>query len=142
MKTYEASQILVDILLKNGFEERTERYYPSHFKDLQRMPYNPNSFKRVFQFHSHRDNITFDYINIHAYVNGGECGGSTKLSEDEVKSLIAFYKMPVGFRRTFSRSNRSVLDLHLDYKKMCADSVWNARVINKKLKKTFEAVAL
>jgi hypothetical protein len=142
MQSYEASQTLVDILLKNGFSDATNRYYPDHFNGLQRIPYNPNAFKRVFKFHSQRDNITFDYINIHAYVNGGACGSSTKLSEDEVKSLIAFYKMPVYFRRKWARSSKSVWHFHEEYKKICANPEWYTRVIDKKLKETFEAVVL
>lgn len=86
MKTYEASQELVNILLSNGFVEDTITTYPEHAKRFNGNNYNPHGMKRHFSFPGTREKIYFDYINMKL-----PTGIQTyRLNSDEVKSLIAF----------------------------------------------------
>ena len=86
IKTYKASQELIDILLANGFVEDTQKIYPEHAKRLIGDNYNPDGMKRHFSYPGTREKVYFDYINIKLPTGIQKYN----LNVDELKSLIAF----------------------------------------------------
>ncbi len=142
MKTCSASQELVDILLKNGFIDKTKETYPDHYKRMKEKGYNPYAVRRKFTNHSRRDFIFFDYVNITPLHNGGctenECRYTP--TTDELKSLITFYKLPVHDRGTWSLSYNAIPELHLRYKEICEHPTWYNSAFDKRVKKVFESV--
>lgn len=94
MKNYEASNELIDILVKNGFVEDTSKTYPEHARRLVGDNYDPHGMKRHFSFPGTREKVYLDYINIKLPTGVQRY----KMTIDEVKSLIAFclYPLPTG----------------------------------------------
>ena len=141
MKKYEASQELVDILLKNGFEDKTEQHYPEFYSAMQRNGYS-TALKRKFSYHSHKDYIIFDYINIHAFRGHAGLGSRARMTELELKSLIAFFKMPATFRGNWrSKNGEDVFGLYAEYQRTYKNPLYDT-ADNRRLKKIFDEIEL
>lgn len=95
---YSASQELIDILLRFGFKEDTEKKYPIQYSQMQqRGEYNPYSFKRSFR--KGRMWILFDYINIHILYNSPTFFfNEMAISLEELTSLIYFMQLSTADR--------------------------------------------
>jgi hypothetical protein len=116
MKIYKASEELAQILLKNGFKEITSTKFPDHHKQIIENGYNPYESKRAFEINS-KNYVLFEYDMIKALHKEG-CAGSdmkTEFSENEVKSIIAFFKLPYQTRNAFKRKGLGILTLHEKY---------------------------
>ncbi len=139
MKTYTASQELVDIMLRNGYKEKTKTFYPEHYKRLLNTEYENGNVKRKFAIKGLQDSITFDYINVIGFISNAGHGSRTKLTSDEVKSMVAFYKMPQSFIDSW---RDDIFNLYKEYysAKQNADEFLTAK--EKKLIKVFESVNL
>lgn len=112
--SYVASEELVNILLKNGFVECTEKHYPEHFERLNVIGYDPYSVKRMFFKKSKRNYILFDYVNIR--LNDGT-PGKLSFSEKELKSLLVFYTLSFTDKRKLYGEGYSALTIYkkVDY---------------------------
>ncbi len=144
MRTYGASQKLVDILLKNGFADNTEKDYPQHFKKMNEKGYDPDKIKRQFARNSHKDYIIFDYINIHPMYNGSCHGNESRitLTEPELKSMITFYKLTPQDRNAWRKLYDCIPELHLHYEKVCEQPRIYKTPLDKRVKEIFENIVL
>lgn len=107
MKTYKASQGLIDILLANGFVEDTQKTYPEHAKRLIGDNYNPDGMKRHFSYPGTREKVYFDYINIKLPTGVQKYN----LNVDELKSLIAFCRLSSTDRSLLVAERYNVLSV-------------------------------
>ena len=116
METFKASEELAQILIKNGLNEITFSKYPEHHNRILEEGYNPHNSKRIFAVNS--DNyVLFDYITIKPF-HKKSCNGAemkVELSENEIKSMIAFFKLPYQTRNAYKRRGNSILNLYSDY---------------------------
>ena len=144
MKIFKASQSLVDLLIKYGFTDKTENLYPEHFKRMKLQGYDPYSMKRIFCFQQHEDYILFRYVYITLH-HKGKFNHKTErrlLSEDEVKSLIAFYQLPVQAAKEWLEAYANALGLYKYYRNICAlPEVYNTE-LDRCIKYTFEQVVI
>lgn len=108
MKTYQASNELIDILLQNGFIEDTKTTYPMHASRLKGDNYNAHHMKRHFSFPRTREKVLFDYINMR--IPAGIC--SSSLSSVELKSLVTYCKLSSADRAALKEEAHHSLSLH------------------------------
>lgn len=95
---YKVSQELIEILLKNGFREVTQKTYPEHYAKLLKNGYNPDSIKRHFAFKKNSHwvaYIKFDYTYIQI-LHDTPCLQEMlyAIDENQLKSVFTFFKMP------------------------------------------------
>lgn len=116
MKTYKASEELAKILLSNGFIEITSSRFPDHHSAIVANGYSPQKSKRAFGINS-KDFVEFDYTMVRACHKGGSVGSdmSEEFSEDQIKSIIAFFKLPFQSRNAYKRSGSAIPSLYQDY---------------------------
>jgi hypothetical protein len=107
MKKYEASNELIDILVKNGFVEDTSKTYPEHARRLVGDNYDPHGMKRHFSFPGTREKVYLDYINIKLPTDVQRY----KMTIDEVKSLIAFCRLSSADRSTLAEQHYNVFSI-------------------------------
>lgn len=105
MKSYKVSEELVDVLLKFGFKDETDRYYPEHFERLKNG-YDPLHVKRRFSTGSYKDYVIFEFINIK--ISGDN--DRYVLTENELKSLIVFHHLSSEDRRKWRESSYGTLE--------------------------------
>lgn len=118
--TYMASQDLIDIFTKNGFEDVTKSRYPEHYLHAEKNGYNPSNCKRALAITGRtKSYVLFDYINICPSYKSVRHSSSTILSADEVKSIITFFKLPTSIQNNLtSKHNTSIASLHELYSKV------------------------
>jgi hypothetical protein len=141
---FRASQGLVDLFLKYGFTDNTSKLYPEHFKRLKERGYDPYSMKRFFCYPPHDDYIIFHYVYINLHHKGtfNHTEEKTLLTEDEVRSLITFYKLPKNLASDWLEAYKNVLDLHKYYHKICQlPDIFNS-AMDARIKETFELVVI
>ncbi len=144
MTMFKASQALVDVLLKSGFSDRTEKLYPEHFKRMKTKGYDPYSMKRIFCLDNHEDYIIFRFVYITLHHRGKFNFKIERrlLNVDEVKSLICFYKLPVEAAKEWVEAYSNALGLYKYYRNICAlPEVYNSD-LDKCIKYTFESIAI
>lgn len=146
-KKFTASQELVDVLLKNGFTESTEKIYPDHFKRMNKTGfYNPSAVKRRFNFgHNKRHFLNLDYTTIGAYYNtmANSSDINNSLTELQLKSIIAFFKLSTAAKNKWLEKFRgNIVDLHLRYNDLISYPKWYDTVFDKQVKELFESVII
>lgn len=142
-KLYEVSNELCEILLNNGFNDVTEKHYPNHFVRLKKDGYNPYGCKRAFSI-DNRNYIIFDYIHIKPYYKR-TCHGDEmkyKLTSEELKSIISFYKLPTPTRTSIHNNYRNITELHLYYESICSSPEIHQKKAALKFKETYESIKL
>ncbi|OCA69072.1 hypothetical protein BBI01_17830 [Chryseobacterium artocarpi] len=143
MKTYQASEQLAQILIKNGFVEVTDTKYPQHFKQINAYGYEPEKSQRAFRINT-KDLIIFDHITIKFVHKGYGCNGANmrnELSENELKSAIAFFKLPFQTRNAIMRTGAAIPSLHNEYKYIQENPSYN-KPRNQYIIKAFSDVTL
>ncbi len=118
MSNYIASEDLINIFIKNGFIDITDIKRPEHFKRLQENGYDPHKIKRVISYNGHLKNyVEFDYIMIRAcYKEGCDSRNmKNKITANELKSIIAFYKLPSQTMSAMNRKGYDRLNLYDSY---------------------------
>lgn len=129
MKTYTASQELIDILLKNGFVDKTAKVYPDTDRAIKERGYKEGNDKRVFSLAAMKDYITFDYQSIICYVNNTGFTDELELTENQVRSIIAYYKMTPKFKHDYANDCFHLNEqLHLSDSKFMR--IFNTVVLN------------
>lgn len=116
MEKYTASEELAKILIKNGFSEITSSKFPDHQKNIEDNGYEEGKAKRAFSINT-KDLVVFEYAMIKACPKGG-CIGinmSEEFTADQVRSIIAFFKMPFQSRNAYCRSGSAIPRLHEEY---------------------------
>lgn len=116
MKIYKASEELAQILIKNGFTEVTSERYPDHYKRILENGYDPHKSKRAFAMNA-KNFVLFDYVMIKPFHKEG-CKGTEmnpEFSEDEIRSIIAFFHLPFQTRNSYKREGSDIPNLHSSY---------------------------
>ncbi|WP_336715254.1 hypothetical protein [Chryseobacterium mucoviscidosis] len=143
MIIYKASEQLAQILLKNGFTEVTNSTHPSHFEHINKNGYDAEKVKRAFKINA-KDLIIFDYITVKFVHKSSGCSASNmrkEISENELKSAIAFFKLPFQTRNAIMRSGVAIPTLYQEYQYIQKNpSYENPR--NKHIIKAFSEVTL
>ncbi len=138
------SKTLVDLLLKHGFTDLTEKLYPEHFNRMQSGGYDPYRVKRIFSYGPHTDYLMFHYTTIRLH-HGGVFNHTEErrwLTGDELKSLVAFYRLPVHIAREWLEAYTNALELYKYYDKICTlPEIFNTDM-DYRIKETFERIRL
>ena len=122
MKLFKASQELVDILLKHGFTDCTDKLYPHYYRRMNQCGYDPYSMKRIFCFGGTGDYLLFNYVYITLHHTGyfNHTEERLRLSEDELRSLIVFYKLPPDKGQEWLEAYVNAFEVHKYYHTVCA----------------------
>lgn len=110
-----ASQLLVDLILKYSFVEKTASKYPKHFNLLKDTgKYNPYSVKRYFT--KGRMKILLDYPRIILSYNSQTFFDNYTITVLEFISLIYFTSLSSSQKQYFLRGNDydSILKVYED----------------------------
>lgn len=143
MKTYKASEELVQIFKQNGFIDITNEMYPEHFDRISNNGYDPNRVKRVLAINKN-NYVKFDYITILPCYKRG-CSGEemkTELTPDELKSIIAFFNLPTQTKSSLKRHRQNILDLHKKYYDIKENPNWYKDKQSKLIIESFEKAKL
>jgi hypothetical protein len=141
---FKPSQALVDVLLKHSFTDQTQKLYPAHYKRMKEQGYDPYTMKRIFSYPSHEDYILFHYVYVTLHHQGAFSHTEERkiLTGDELRSLIAFYKLPVNAGREWLDAYANALDLHKYYKNICLmPDVFNSD-LDVGIRQTFDGVMI
>lgn len=139
---YSPSTELVSILLENGFQDITNKTYPDHYEYIQQYGYDPGLSKRVLQYNRGRDCIKFDYITITPCFQGAALESKYSLNEDELKSLITFFKLPYHARVAVIGKGLSIFRLHEEYGEIKQYPQYYKGTESKRLVEFFEGIRL
>lgn len=122
MRIFKASQELVNILVKNGFTDYTHQLYPQYYHRMNQLGYDPYSMKRILCFNGTGDYLLFNYIYITLHHTGyfNHTEEKRRLTEDELHSLIAFYKLPPDKGREWLEAYVNAFEVHKYYNAVCA----------------------
>jgi hypothetical protein len=122
MKLFKASQQLVDLLLRNGFTDFTDKLYPHYYKRMNQAGYDPYSMKRIFCFNGTDDYLLFNYVYITLHHTGyfNHTEERHRLTEDELRSLITFYNLPPENGREWLEAYVNAFEVHKYYHTICA----------------------
>lgn len=143
MKNYYASEELAQILLNNGFVEITNTKYPLHSEQIRENGYDPEKAKRAFRINT-KDLIIFEYFTVKFVHKGDGCSVANtrkEISENELKSEIAFFKLPFQTRNAIMRSGVAIPTLHNNYRYIQENPTYN-NLRNKHIIKAFQEVTL
>ncbi len=139
---FKPSNILIDLLLKYGFTDLTERLYPEHYRRMQANGYDPFCIKRIFGYPPNGDYLMFHYTYIRLHHSGQFSHTEERklLTADELKSLIVFYKLPVKAAKEWVEAYTNALELHKYYRNICQlPEVFNTP-LDQRIKDTFDYV--
>ncbi len=116
-RTFKASDALVDILLQYGFSDNTYKHYPQHYKRMQVRGYDPYNMKRIFVPPHSSDYLIFHYTNMILHHDGvfNHTEERMALSISELRSLVAFYKLPAEQGREWLEAYMNALELYKYY---------------------------
>lgn len=136
-----ASNSLAELLIQNGFVEKTETIYPEHFEAMKSEGYDPNRFKRYFKFGR---NVTFifDYINLKVDVRWLSNIGGISLSERDVKSVLTFIKLPNNSKEVLYKKLKNIGELAGYYDRICENPKWHQGATDQRIKSIFENLSL
>ena len=140
---YIPSQELIDIFLKNGFKDVTAKMYPEHHTLSLNKGYDPRIMKRVLATGT-KNYVQFDYTNIIPCYNGGCTSDDQRyeLTEDELKSIITFFKLPYQTRAALRRSRTKIPELYKEYYYSKQNPGWHDKRYEKRLLSVFDSVIL
>ena len=104
---YSANQELIDILLKNGFTDDSEKKNPEHWKRLiEKKKYDPYSIKRFFK--KGRIEIKFDYISIEIRYNSSTfCYVNYTIEDFQLNALLKFSNLSSNKKHAMMNKYRS-----------------------------------
>lgn len=144
VKLYKASQELIDLLLKYGFSDKTEKLYPHHYQRMKAKGYDPYSMKRIFCFSQHSDYLLFHYLYIRVHHSSlfNATVEKNYLTTEEVRSLIAFYRLPTQIAREWLDAYYNAFELHRYYEKICALPEFYDTDLDKCIKQAYEEVII
>lgn len=110
----EATEKLVDVLLKNGFWDSTEKGYPEHFLSRQSGKAQVPNVKVKLSYGkrgSFEKCITLDYIRIRVSTNSpGKTEEFYKMDPQLLRNILTWFSMPESFRREFD--HYKIAELH------------------------------
>ncbi|RYY90841.1 MAG: hypothetical protein EOO15_00830 [Chitinophagaceae bacterium] len=112
---YCASNDLIEILLRNGFRNKSFQYVKDYGKKYaSKEQYNPYTHKREFGFGQGKQMLGFyfDYINMAVTERSDYITDQhTELSEDQLRSIIAYFKCTYAKRRSIRSYTSNKIEL-------------------------------
>jgi len=144
VRTFKASQELVNLLLKYGFSDNTEGLYPKHYQRIKEHGYDPYSMKRIFCFSPHEDYLLFNYTYITLHHSGpfSHTEERRTLTANELRSLITFYKLPLQIGMEWLEAYTNAFELHKYYHSACAmPEIYNTELDNR-IRNIFERITI
>lgn len=140
---YQASQELADILLKNGFEDKSGRKQPGYLKRTNQANGHPGSIKWKFVYKSYKEYILIDRTEIRFFLgSSGEGERKTSLTENELKSAITYFQLPVFYRWEFKHHSDNILNLFHYYQSICELPAESCTGLQKCIKTLYESIKL
>jgi len=101
---YTASQKLIDILLKNGFKNKSYLYVQDYGEKFSsKFPYDPGTYKRVFGLGDGKRRLEFyfDYITMAVIERGAFITSEYyEFDEGKLRSIIAYFKCSYHKQKT------------------------------------------
>jgi len=144
VRMYRASQGLVDLLLAHGFNDDTARCYPEHFKRLKLNGYNPYTMKRIFSHPKHGDYLLFHYVYMILHHEGNFTHTEERqvYTEEEARSLLAFYQLSPQLGHEWLEAYTNALDLHKYYQSIQSMPDFYNTPLDEAIKTAFESVQI
>lgn len=141
--TYLPSTQLFQTFINNGFKDITNTTYPEHFKKLQESEYNPKVMKRALSY-GNSCRVQFEYLRIVTKYKDNVRGTELRdtFSENELKSIITFCKLPSQTRSALRRQPIDIPDLYKRYYDIKEHPEWYKDKGSKSIVEVFESVKL
>lgn len=138
--SYVTSEQFAQLLLQNGFAERTKLQYPEDHAQITAGQYDPALHRRAFKY-GKLFIIHFDQSRLRG-VNGFFGFQSTGLNIGQVKSILAYIKLPNHTKTAVQNRCRNILDLEKEYKRIKAMEETSLGMTDQKIIEIFESVSL
>ena len=122
---FKVSEELAQIFITNGFIETTEKFHPHSYEMIKKEGYNSKKMCRAFQVNN-RYIVEFllNKVRVSYTSKKGKVHESrTELTEDELRSIIAFNNLPGATKATMLRKGNSILELYKEYYKIKESSI-------------------
>ena len=141
--TYSPSKQLVEIFINNGFKDDTEKVYPPHFKLLTEKGYTPKNVKRAFSYGT-CCKVQFSYSQVVASYKDTSFNSDLHetLTENELKSIITFCKLPPQTKAAYRRKHLGIPDLYKKYNDIKEQPEWHKDKGSKLIVEIFESIKL
>jgi len=141
--TYSPSKQLVEVFNNNGFRDDTEKAYPFHFKLLAQKGYTPENVKRAFSYGT-SCKVQFSYLKVVASYKDNSFNSDIHetLTENELKSIITFCKLPAQTRTAYRRKRSGIPDLYKRYNDIKEQPEWYNDKGSKLIVEIFESIKL
>lgn len=112
---YKASQNLVDILIENGFRNKSHQYVPDFGRKFGfQKPYDPGAYKRVYGFGQGKRKLEFYFNYINMVVTNGTkyiTGEYIEIDECKLRSIIAYFKSSYTRQQTIQNTTNNQIEL-------------------------------
>jgi hypothetical protein len=117
MNKFKVSEELAQIFIKNEFIETTEKFHPQSYEMIKKEGYNPEKMCRAFQANNcYIVEFLLNEIRVSYTSKKGKVHERrTELTEDELRSIIAFNNLPGATKTTMQRKGNSILELYKEY---------------------------
>ena len=138
--SYVTSEQFAQLLLQNGFSERTKLQYPDDHAQISAGHYDPDLHRRVFKY-GKVFVIHFDQSNLRG-VNGFFGFQSTALNIGQVKSILAYIKLPNHTKTAVQNRCRNILDLEKEYHRIKKIEETHLGMTDQKILEIFESISL
>lgn len=138
--SYVTSEQFAQLLIKSGFVERTKLKYPEDHAKIAAGQYDPTLHRRVFRY-GKLFVIHFEQSRLRG-VNGFFGFQSTALDLGQVKSILAYTKLPNHTKTAVQNRCRNILDLEKEYHRIKSMEETTLGITDQKILDTFESVSL
>ncbi len=138
--SYVTSEQFAQLLLRNGFSERTKLKYPDDHAQITAGQYDPSLHSRAFKY-GKLFVIHFEQSQLRG-VNGFFGFQSTVLNNGQVKSILAYTKLPNHTKTAVQNRCRNILDLEKEYNRIKALEGTSLGMTDQKIIEVFESVSL
>lgn len=138
--SYVTSEQFAQLLLQNGFAERTKLQYPEDHAQITAGQYDPDLHRRVFKY-GKLFVIHFEQSKLRG-VNGFFGFQSTALNQGQVKSILAYTKLPNHTKTAIHNRCQNILDIEKEYKRIKRQEVTDLGITDQKILEIFESISL
>ncbi|MBX2874145.1 MAG: hypothetical protein KTR30_18650 [Saprospiraceae bacterium] len=138
--SYVTSEQFAQLLLQNGFAERTKLQYPEDHAQITAGHYDPELHRRIFKY-GKLFVIHFEQSQLRG-VNGFFGFQSSALSIGQVKSILAYTKLPNHTKTAVHNRCQNILDLEKEYNRIKRREMTNLGITDQKILDIFESINL
>ncbi len=138
--SYVTSEQFAQLLLQNGFAERTKLQYPEDHAQILAGHYDPDLHRRVFKY-GKLFVIRFEQSKLKG-ANGFFGFQSVGLNNGEVKSILAYTKLPNHTKTAVQNRCRNILDIEKEYRRIKNLEEAKLGITDQKILEVFESISL